>query len=246
MKAWKRNKMYNEYKVSALILAAGMGRRMGVGVNKVLMKISGKSVLAYTVKCFDNNKYVDEILVAAAENETYEIEKTIAEARIKKPCRVIVGGKSRQESSYAAVREAQDGIVLIHDGARAFTENKIIDSVIENAAVYGAAAPGIGVTDTVKKIENGMITETLNRDELCLIQTPQGFKRNIILTAHEKAKRDGFFATDDAMLSEHAKIPVKLTEGSRENIKLTFKKDIFLAKEIIKNYTDYERKDDGR
>lgn len=226
--------MYKNFKVTALILAAGMGQRMGAGKNKLLIEIMGKSVLAYTLESFDKNSYVDEIIIAAAKNETEEIKGIAASADLVKPCRVIAGGKNRQKSSENAVFAADDGIVLIHDGARALITDEIINSVIAGAEEFGAAAPGIGVTDTVKRVQNGIITETLNRDELCLIQTPQGFKTELIKAAHLKAIEDGFAATDDCALMERMGRSVKLTEGSADNIKLTFAKDMVRAEEIIK------------
>lgn len=226
--------MYKNFKITALILAAGMGKRMGAGKNKLLVEIMGKSVLAYTLECFDKNGYVDEIIIAAAENELEEIKHVAASSGLSKAYRVIVGGKNRQESSRIAVFVADDGIVLIHDGARALTGNEIINSVIAAAAQLGAAAPGIGVTDTVKRVNDGIITETINRDELCLIQTPQGFKTELIKEAHLKALEDGFDATDDCALMERMGRSVKLTEGSVDNIKLTFAKDLGRAEEIIK------------
>lgn len=226
--------MYKNFKVTALILAAGMGKRMGVGKNKLLVEIMGKSVLTYTLESFDENGFVDEIIIAAAENELEEIKRIAALSGLSKACRVIVGGKDRQDSSRIAVLTADDGIVLIHDGARALTENEVINSVIAAAAQFGAAAPGIGVTDTVKRVKDGQITETLNRDELCLIQTPQGFKTELIKAAHLKALENGFAATDDSALMERMGHSVKLTEGSADNIKLTFAKDLGRAEEIIK------------
>ncbi len=226
--------MYKNFKVTALILAAGMGKRMGAGKNKLLVEILGKSVLAYTLECFDKNGYVDEIIIAAAENELEEIKLIADSLGLDKAYKVIIGGKNRQDSSRIAVFAADDGIVLIHDGARALTENGIINSVIVAAAQFGAAAPGIGVTDTVKRVKDGIITETLNRDELCLIQTPQGFKTELIKEAHLKALEDGVAATDDCALMERMGRSVRLTEGAADNIKLTFAKDIGRVEEIVK------------
>lgn len=226
--------MYESHYVTALILAAGMGSRMKAGKNKILLDISGKSVLSYTVALFGENPLVDEIIIAASKNELETVRKiSLAEAK-NKPLKIIEGGRDRQESSYLAVREAEDGILLIHDGARAFTDEKIINDVIRNTEKYGAAAPGIKVTDTVKKALDGMIEKTVDREALFLIQTPQGFMRDKILKGHEKAREENISVTDDTMLLELTGEPVKITEGSVDNIKLTVKEDIYIAQNIIR------------
>lgn len=226
--------MYQSHYVTALILAAGMGRRMNAGKNKLLLEISGKSVLSHTVSLFEENPFVDEIIIAAAKDELEEVRKiSLPEAKYK-PLKVIQGGRDRQESSYFAVKASPDGILLIHDGARAFTDEKIINDVIENTEKYGAAAPGIKVTDTVKKAVGGMIEKTVDREGLFLIQTPQGFIKDKILRAHEKAREENVRVTDDTMLLELTGDPVKITEGLKDNIKITVKEDILLAQSIIR------------
>lgn len=230
--------MYQSNYVTALILAAGMGRRMEAGKNKLLLEISGKSVLSYTVELFAENPFVDEIIIAAAKNELEIVKEISLSAAKNSPVKIIEGGNDRQESSYLAVKAAPSGILLIHDGARAFTDEKIINDVIENTEKYGAAAPGITVTDTVKKAVDGMIEKTIDRESLFLIQTPQGFMKDKILKAHEKAREESISVTDDTMLLELTGEPVKITEGMKDNIKITVKEDILLAQNIIKKKED--------
>ncbi len=226
--------MYKSYTVTALILAAGMGKRMGAGKNKVFLNIGKKSILFLTAEKFFENEYVDSVIVAAAKDEISEVEKVISAAASGKPFRVTEGGADRQESSCRAVDAAPGGILLIHDGARPFVSGEIINSVIEGTAAYGAAAPGILVTDTVKKAPGGIIEKTVDREELYLIQTPQGFFKEDILSAHEAAKRDGVSVTDDCMLLERMKKTVKIVPGSPDNIKVTVRADLDAADDIIR------------
>ena len=226
--------MYKSKNVTALILAAGMGKRMGAGKNKVFLNIGKKSILFLTAEKFFNNEYVDSLIVAAAKNEIDEVGKIISGAANDKPFRVIEGGADRQGSSFSAVQAAPDGILLIHDGARPFVSNEIINNVIECTGQFGAAAPGVLVTDTVKKAPGGIIERTVSREELYLIQTPQGFLKKDILSAHEAAARDKAAVTDDCMLLERMGRPVKIVSGSGDNIKLTVKSDLDAADEIAR------------
>lgn len=226
--------MYKSCTVTALILAAGMGKRMGAGKNKVLLNIGDTSILFLTAEKFFKNKYVDSVIAAASKSELAEVGSIIAGASGGKPFRVIEGGADRQESSYLAVKAADDGILLIHDGARPFVSGEIINSVIEETYACGAAAPGIPVTDTVKKAPGGIIEKTVDRGELYFIQTPQGFFKKDIYDAHEKARRDKFSATDDSMLLENMHKNVKIVPGSGDNIKVTVKSDLDTAGAIIR------------
>lgn len=225
--------MYNGQIVTAVILAAGCGKRMNAGKNKLLLEISHQSILSYTIKCFDKAALVDELVLVSAPCEE-ELVRNIAASVATKPFKVVIGGAERSDSSYNGVLASKEGIVLIHDGARAFCEERIINECVEAAEKYGAAAPGIAVTDTVKLVKNGFIKGTISRDSLTRIQTPQTFIRSEILNAHEKAKKDGVKVTDDCMLMENCGKDIFLVEGSPYNIKITVKEDLILSERIVK------------
>ncbi|MBQ2942659.1 MAG: 2-C-methyl-D-erythritol 4-phosphate cytidylyltransferase [Clostridia bacterium] len=225
--------MYKGHIVTAVILAAGCGKRMNAGKNKLLLEVSGKSILSYTAKCFDLSEYVDELVFVAAEGECDAV-KGLVSPYVSKPFSVVTGGKERSDSSYNGILASKDGIVMIHDGARAFCEERIIKETVEGAYKYGAAAPGIAVTDTVKRVENGFIKGTVSRDSLTRIQTPQVFMREEILAAHEKARKDGISVTDDCMLMENCGKDIFLVEGSPNNIKITTKEDLLTAEILAK------------
>ena len=228
--------MYKDIFVTAVILAAGCGKRMNAGKNKLLLEISHQSILSYTAKSFDRVLAVDEIVFVAAKGEEALISDIVS-PHVTKPFKVVSGGKERSDSAYNGVLASKDGIVLIHDGARAFCEERIITECIKATEKYGAAAPGIEVTDTIKNVENGFIKGTVDRSVLTRIQTPQTFMRNDILKAYGKAKKEGLAVTDDCMIMENMGKDIFLVKGSPNNIKITTKEDLLtaeiLAKEII-------------
>lgn len=215
-------------KVSAIILAAGSGSRMGT--DKMLCTLFGKSVVIHTIEKFLHSERVEEIIVVASENNINIIKEEIKKYSITN-CRVITGGKTRGESSYKGIKEALGECVLIHDGARPLISSEIINSVIDGALKYGASAPGCTPKDTIKKVDNGFVGETFNRSELVNIQTPQGFHKEAIKKAYEKI---GFDETDDCAVIEKAGQRVYVCEGSYENIKITTPMDIVIAENIIK------------
>ncbi|MBR1970082.1 MAG: 2-C-methyl-D-erythritol 2,4-cyclodiphosphate synthase [Clostridia bacterium] len=215
-------------KVSAIILAAGSGSRMGT--DKMLYSLLGKSVIIHTIEKFLRCERVDEIIVVASENNINIIKEEIKNNSISN-CKVITGGKERGESSYKGIKEAMGEYVLIHDGARPLITPEVINSVVDGALKYGASAPGCTPKDTVKKTADGFVNETFKRSELVNIQTPQGFKKTAIIKAYEKI---GFNETDDCAVIEKAGERVYVCEGSYENIKITTPMDIVVAENIIK------------
>lgn len=227
--------MYNSECVTAVILAAGCGKRIGAGINKLLLEISGKSLLSYTINVFDKNPYVDNIVIVCAETEMDFVLELAKEEISKTPFTLIKGGKERRESSYLGVKAAKDGILMIHDGARPFCDDRIIEDTLKAAVEVGASAPGICVIDTIKRVENGIIKETVKRESLVRIQTPQVFFKKDILEAHKKALKMDFEVTDDCMLFEMLGKKVKVVEGSEENIKITTRSDLKRAKEMLKS-----------
>ncbi|MDP4133186.1 MAG: 2-C-methyl-D-erythritol 4-phosphate cytidylyltransferase [Bacillota bacterium] len=217
----------------AVIVAAGSGKRMSAGKNKLLLNVLGKSILSYTVSAFDKCKDIDEIILVINEIDRAEIESIIKSEKFSKIKAVVNGGKTRQESVMAGLKMLKTDIVIIHDGARCLVTQEIIKSCLKAAWEYNCAACGIISTDTLKHVENGYITSTIDRNNTYRIQTPQAFKRDIIINAHQKALSEGFSGTDDCSLVERLGIPIKFVEGSEENIKVTKKEDLLLAEYIL-------------
>lgn len=215
-------------KITAVIVAAGSGTRMGGVINKVFLPLGEKSVIEHTLNIFSDCRVIDNIILVTRECDIPLCDKF-------EDIKVIAGGKTRQESVYLGLCEAEDAdIVVIHDGARALITCDIIEKTIEDAKKHGASAVGVSSKDTLKAVdENGFIISTLDRETTYQIQTPQVFKREEIIKAHEMAIKDGFLGTDDCSLYEKYIGKIKVTRGSYDNIKLTTPDDMLVAENIL-------------
>lgn len=221
-------------KVTAVIVAGGKGTRMGAGKNKVFLKMMNKEILCYTISAFENNKNTDSIVVVTAKDDIKECERLVNEYCFNKVIKITEGGETRQESVIKGLRECSGDIVLIHDGARALVTDNEINSVISDCIKYGAAAAGVKCKDTLKISLDGFIEETLDREKIYQMQTPQAFYRDDILSLHEKACIEGFSATDDCMIAEHYGVKIKISGGSYDNIKITTPDDMIIGEKILK------------
>lgn len=223
--------------ISAIILAGGKGKRMRSAISKQFIDIKGKPIIYYTLKKFSENKKIDNIIVVLPEDEVKYFKENILkkyELRINK---IVIGGKERQDSVYNALKSLKNSstdIVLIHDGARPFISERIINEGIKFAEIYGAAAPGVMPKDTIKvKNEKNFSIDTPNRANLVSIQTPQVFKFDEILECHEKIRYNGEKVTDDTMVVEKYGYSVYLYYGEYTNIKVTTPEDLILAERLI-------------
>jgi len=234
-------KKKNSLTASAVIVAAGRGRRMNMDVNKMYIDIGGKPVLARTIQAFEDCRLIDEIVLVVNEHDiVYCKQNTVDEYGFTKVKTIAAGGKERQNSVYNGLLAVNNGcgIVLIHDGARPFVSEKSIIDSINAADRFGAACVAVPVKDTIKRADDaGLVYETLDRSTLWSIQTPQAFRYSLIMKAHQKAMEDGFIGTDDATLVERLGIKPKLVMGSYDNIKITTREDLALA-EVIADAMD--------
>ena len=222
--------------VSVIIAAGGKGTRMGADINKVYLKILGKEILVYTIEAFQKNKNVDEIIIVTGKNDIDRCNELVKKYELSKVVTVVKGGTTRQKSVFNGIMASNGEIVAIHDGARPLISQGEIDAVINDCREYDAAAVGVSVKDTLKMVdENGFIASTIDRELVCSIRTPQVFKRNIIINAHEKALTESIEATDDCGLVEFLGVKIKITTGSNDNIKVTTPEDIIFAEGIWKN-----------
>lgn len=223
---------------SALILAGGRGKRMKSDISKQFIDIKGKPVLYYTIKRFMNNNNIDEIVLVLPKDEIDYCIKNVIEKYNLKVDYIVEGGKERQDSVYNGLKVINNtDIVLIHDGARPFVSDEIIQKGIEFAIEHGAAAPGVIPKDTVKVIgEDSFSKETLERNALVYIQTPQVFRLNIIKECHERVNKDKIVVTDDTMVVELYSNKVYIYEGDYKNIKITTAEDIMVAESMLSVY----------
>ncbi|MEE1048677.1 MAG: 2-C-methyl-D-erythritol 4-phosphate cytidylyltransferase [Clostridia bacterium] len=225
--------MSRNIKTSAIIAAAGSGTRMKSDVAKQFIEIGGMPVLARTLSVFENASEIDEIIIATRECDIDGVWAIAKEYKTEKVTVVICGGATRQETISKALEAVSGEKVLIHDGARPFIKAEQINAVAEALSESEAAALGIPVTDTIKTVKDGYITGTIDRTNLVSIQTPQGFKTNIIKKAHKRAAEMGVAVTDDCALCEEMGIKIKVIQGSQTNIKLTTQGDLAIADGII-------------
>jgi len=220
----------------AVVVAAGRGKRMEANINKQFLRIKDKPVLYYSLKTFSNSDLIDGIIIVCAEGEVDYCKKELVEKyKIDKVLKVVVGGKERQDSVYNGLKAIEDcEIVLIHDGARPFVTDDIIQSGIKYAKLYGACTCGVIPKDTIKiKNKEGFSMETPDRNRLFLVQTPQCFKYNLIVNCHEKLSKDCITVTDDTTVVEYYNHKVYLYEGSYKNIKITTPEDLDMAEKIV-------------
>lgn len=229
-------------KITAIILAAGQGKRMQSKVHKQFMELNGKPLIYYSLRCFEDSANVDQILVVTGEQDIEYVQKEIVEHyEFRKVRAVLAGGGERYESVEhgldAVIGDYARGIVLIHDGARPFVTEDMIVRSIETAKLCGACTVGMPVKDTIKIVdEEGNGIQTPDRRFLWQIQTPQTFQVSLIKQAHERMLASGDRnVTDDTMLIEkYIGQNVKVIEGSYENIKITTPEDLILAEAFLR------------
>ncbi|NLV35804.1 MAG: 2-C-methyl-D-erythritol 4-phosphate cytidylyltransferase [Clostridiaceae bacterium] len=228
--------------VSVVIAAAGKGLRMGIGKNKQYIELHGKPVLARTIQKFEDSTLVDEIIVVANEEELELCrEEVVKKYEYRKVKAITAGGRTRQQSVHKGLCQVSPGynIVLIHDGARPFIDLKSIERCIEAVQEHGAAAVAVPAKDSIKRADpDGFVEETVERNGLWSIQTPQGFRYELIMDAHRRAEQEGFDGTDDAVLAERAGHKVMLVMGSYNNIKITTKEDLMMADFICRSMVE--------
>lgn len=223
---------------SVVIVSAGKGSRMKADINKQFLKLQNKEVIAHTIDKFYNNENIGEIIVVVREDEAEFFKINIIEKYGYKNIKIAFGGSERQDSVYNGLKMVDENckIVLIHDGARPFVNNETIDSAIESAKENKCVIVGVPVKDTIKVIdENNNVCDTPDRSTLWSIQTPQVFDYSLIMKAHEKAREDNYYGTDDSMLMEYFGQKVKVVEGSYNNIKITTPEDLKIGEEILRD-----------
>ena len=221
--------------VSAVIVAAGKGIRMNDAVRKQYLPLAGRPVLAHSLTLFENCNLINKIILVVPEDDFDYCRNNIL-PMLKSKINLVAGGRERQDSVYnglIAVGE-NNGIVIIHDGVRPFANNEMLESCIRGAKKHGACIVGVPIQDTLKKISIlNNIEKTIERNNIWLAQTPQAFRYEIIRKAHENAKLKEYTGTDDAFLVEQIGNPVKIVKGNKNNIKITTREDLKLARVML-------------
>lgn len=229
---------------TAVILAGGTGKRMGGTVSKQLLKIEDRHIIDITLKKFQNNNSITEIIVVSNQKDMLFLKENICN-KYSKIKSVVLGGTERQYSVYNALKVLSENTeyVLIHDGVRPFISMSNINNIIKETVKYKATALGVPSKNTIKRVdEDGFIKETLNRNELFEIHTPQCFEKELIVKAYKKLLNSDIQVTDDASVIEKFGYTkkVKLIVDSYDNIKITTKEDLKLGSIILNKEEFYE------
>lgn len=217
---------------SAIIVAAGQGKRMGGQTRKQFLMLEGKEIIAHTIERFEKFYEIKEIILVTGKDDIECVEAMVKSHGWKKIAAVVSGGKERQDSVKCGLQALSENteIVLIHDGVRPFVTEDMINRSIAAAQKYDGCVLGVPAKDTMKICdENGMVMETPDRSTLWYIQTPQAFRRDLIEKAYKKAEQEGFLGTDDASVAEFYGAQIKVIQGSYQNIKITTKEDLLVG-----------------
>ena len=222
---------------TAVIVAAGKGKRMGTEISKQFLPLGGKEILAHTVQKFEKAKNIRDIILVTGADSLQDVRDMTREYGWEKIVSIVAGGKERQDSVWYGLQQvaADTEIILIHDGVRPFVTEDILNISIETALEMGGCVAGVPAKDTIKVCDGENIAiATPDRNALWQIQTPQTFRKERIVKAYEQAKEDGFVGTDDASFAEHCGYPVKVIMGSYRNIKITTKEDLIIGEAFLK------------
>lgn len=230
---------------TAIVLAAGQGKRMNTDVRKQYLLIQDKPVLWYALDAFEKSFVQKVVLVVSEEDIEYVRTEIVKKYQFQKVCSIVKGGKERYHSVACGIEAAGPcDYIFIHDGARPFVDDAMLQRLLRDVKAYKACVAGMPVKDTIKIAdEKGFARTTPNRNLVWQVQTPQVFSYALIKEAYETLLREeenllnrGIKITDDAMVVEtFSDQPVKLTEGSYNNVKITTPEDMVFASEYVKN-----------
>lgn len=221
--------------VGVVIPAAGLGKRMKSKDSKPFLNLMGRPVLLYTLEVFEAHSEVDQIVVVTKESEVERVRSLVQKENISKVTAIVPGGSERQDSVRLGLQYCDTEWVLVHDGVRPFVTAHSISRLLQTVKMHGAAILAVPVKDTMKMVNDaGIVEETPDRSRLWAVQTPQAFRRDWLLKAHEWALEQTVAATDDAMLVEEMGLDVRVVEGDYTNIKLTTPEDMVMAEAILR------------
>jgi 2-C-methyl-D-erythritol 4-phosphate cytidylyltransferase len=220
---------------TVMLPAAGSGRRMGAGFNKLFLEMAGKPILIHTLDVFEQDPACSGMILSVKEEERRQMEDMLERFGITKVTALVEGGVERQQSVAACIRAHRSGgIVLVHDAARPFINRHVISELVNVADEHGAAIAGVQVKDTMKFAPGGIVEETVDRSKLWSIQTPQAFRYDLLREASEKAESEGFLGTDESMIVERLGHPVRIVESTYDNVKMTTTEDLLFGEVLLK------------
>jgi 2-C-methyl-D-erythritol 4-phosphate cytidylyltransferase len=221
---------------TAIVLAGGSGKRMGGDIPKQYLPLCGKPLLYYPLQTFQESDVDEVVLVVAPGDEAYCRKEIVERYEFTKVRNIVAGGKERYDSVYQGLQQATGDYVLVHDGARAFVTADIIRRTMDAVREQDACIVAVPVKDTIKQVDSdGKVSATPDRNTLWTVQTPQAFRRDILVSSYNIIQHEGLTnVTDDAMIVERAgKGPVHVVLGSYDNIKITTPEDMVYGEAII-------------
>ncbi|MCI8667214.1 MAG: 2-C-methyl-D-erythritol 4-phosphate cytidylyltransferase [Dorea sp.] len=232
----------NKKHCAAIVLAAGQGKRMGTSVQKQYIELEGKPLIYYSLKTFQESGLIDSVVLVVGEGQVaYAQNEIVLKYGFSKVCAVVEGGKERYDSVWQGLKtvsqEPEVSYIYIHDGARPFVDDEILNRGYETVEQFRACVAGMPSKDTVKVVdEQGFAINTPERKYVWVIQTPQIFEKSLIMEAYARLmKEEHEDVTDDAMAVERMmKVPVKMFEGSYQNVKITTPEDLAIAKVFLR------------
>lgn len=214
--------------------AAGSGKRMGAGQNKLFLLLKGTPILVHTLLVFEHDENCTGIWLAVKDEERAYIEGLLKKYQIRKVKGLPTGGAERQHSVHSCIKQMQSvDVVLVHDAARPFITLPVIEELTQVGYAKGAAIAGVRAKDTMKIVQHGIIKETVDRESLWMIQTPQAFRFDLLAEAEDVAEKVGFLGTDEAMLVERLGHDIHIVESSYENVKMTTPEDLLFGEAIL-------------
>lgn len=218
-------------KITAVIPAAGLGRRFGDGANKQFLMLGGKPLLIWAIQALEGLPDIYEIIPVLKDGDMESGIRMIEEYGIKKVRRIAPGGKERQDSVFHGLKivSNKEGIVIVHDAVRPLIEPSLVAHAITQLKDCEGVVVGVPVKDTIKEVEEGEVKRTLRRDGLWSVQTPQVFRYETIYEAYDRAVKESFYSTDDSALVEKYGGRVRMVMGSYKNIKITTPEDMKMA-----------------
>jgi 2-C-methyl-D-erythritol 4-phosphate cytidylyltransferase len=216
--------------VAVLVPAGGLGTRIGSRTPKQFLALGREPIVAATLRHFRRHPRVTAVIVAAPAAHVDRARRVLRGSGAA--LTVVAGGATRQESVWLALQAAPASarVLLVHDAVRPFLTRPLIDALIAAAERDGAAICALPIAETVKRVRDRLVEATLDRDGLWAVQTPQAFRAEVLREAHDKARRDGFVGTDEAMLVERLGHPVRVVPGLAENVKITTPDDLRRAR----------------
>lgn len=221
-------------RTSAIIVAAGSGNRLGLSTPKAFIRIGSATLIAFTLRTMRTISAIEEVVITVPAGMERAARAEVERAALEVPVKITAGGVERQDSVRIALAltSAEAELVIVHDAARPFATAAMFESCLEAAARAGGAIVAMPLADTLKRVQDRTISSTVARAGLWQAQTPQCFRRAVLIEAHQRALRDHLAATDDADLVERLGVMVEVVEGSPFNLKITTPDDLRLAAAI--------------